>query len=117
MPLNEQRGKLAYLYLESHQPSHTIPNRVTQPGSGAVDPLPDQGEHMLLCRVEHCICAIPGTELVLGGGIGWVYPPGRPVDAVVGNLVQTQHAERLLLAAIILAHCRKVLPAARLRMI
>lgn len=111
------RSRLVDLYLESHQPSHTIPNRVTQPGSGAVDLLPDQDVQVLLCRAECCICAIPGTKPVLGGGIVWVYPPGRPVDAVVENLVQIQHVKQLLVAAILLAHCRKVLPAARLRMI
>lgn len=115
--LSMHRGRLVDLYLESHQPSHTVPNRVTQPGLGEVHPLPNQGLRMLLHGVEHCIHAAQVQNQsqveVLAGSIH----QGRLVDAVVANSVYTQHAEWLLVAAIILAHCRIVLLAARLRMI
>lgn len=72
---------------------------------------------MLLHRVEHCIHAAQVQNQSQVEALAGSIHQGKPVDAVVANSVYTQHAEWLLVVAIILAHCRIVLPAARRRMI
>ena len=47
---------------------------------------------------------------------GWIHH-GRLVEAAVGNSVQTQQSEWLLMAANILAYCRKKFPEQSLRVI